>query len=119
MIRFALYASLTKFLQDGQPRHWRRSARQPSSRLWLLPWHVPPIDSMSHRDEATDVAKSNVPAQSYPAEKRTISVGRRKRSAAVSLAKHRLLPSVLEAKISPAESARRIEMLNRIGSGER
>jgi len=112
MTRFALYVCLKKFFRDDHPIRGRRSARQPSSKLWLLPWHVPPVASMLHRDQAHEVTEPNVRTQSYTAKKRTISVVRRKRETAVSLGERRLLP--FRDVIDRAESARRIEMLNRI-----
>jgi hypothetical protein len=41
MTKFALYDWLTIFFRTNRQR--RQSEREPSSRLWLLPWHVPPL----------------------------------------------------------------------------
>ena len=43
MAKFALYGLLASFFQSDHRRRWLQSERQPSSRLWLLPWHVPPL----------------------------------------------------------------------------
>jgi hypothetical protein len=105
MTRFALYGLLTSFFQNDHSRRRLRSARQPSSRLWLLPWHVPPIGFRSHRDGALDGRK--IPML-------PLNRMQRKRNP-----KQPVLLLLREATITPAERARRTEMLNRIGSGER
>src|SRR5262245_13837302 len=102
MTRFALYLCLTKFFGDDHPIRGPRSARQPSSRLWLLPWHVPAVALMSHCDEARDVTEPNVPAE----EKRTIS--------ALDFIVRTPAFAIAGVQIIKGKSAGRIEILNRI-----
>src|SRR5262249_28716262 len=40
-------------------------SRPERGRLWLLPWHVPPVGLMWRRDEALDMTEPDVPARSY------------------------------------------------------
>jgi hypothetical protein len=42
MTRFVLY-TLMRCFRIQPPSDRNQSSRQPSSRLWLLPWHVPPL----------------------------------------------------------------------------
>ena len=51
MKRFELYVWLTTFFRPSEVK----SEFRPSDRLWLLPWHVPPIPTLAWlrgRDQA-------------------------------------------------------------------